>query len=82
MKTDPAALACEAETKTLRHCNENNFLFQILPTIFQKNQKKNKKKFHKSHIEIINEGIMLANQYRRHAGNLYRFLDKSASLFI
>ena len=28
-----------AQTKPLRHCNENNFLFQILPTNFQKNQK-------------------------------------------
>ena len=32
-------LACVAETKPLRHCNKNNFLFQILPTSFQKNQK-------------------------------------------
>ena len=34
------------------------------------------------HIEIINEGIMLMNQYRKPAGNLNSFLDKSASLFI
>ena len=32
-------LACEVETKPLRHCDKNNFLFQILPTSFQKNQK-------------------------------------------
>ena len=25
-------LACEAETKPLRHCEENIFVFQILPT--------------------------------------------------
>ena len=33
---------CEAETKPLRHCDENNFLFQILPTSFQKKKKINK----------------------------------------
>ena len=32
-------LTCEAESKPLRHCDENNVLFQILPTSFQKNQK-------------------------------------------
>ena len=74
-------LACEAEIKPLCHCDENNFLFQILPTSFQKNQK-NQTNFYKPHIEIINEGIMLTNQYWRPAGNLYRFLHKSASLFI
>ena len=33
---------CEAETKPLRNCDENNVLFQILPACFQKNQKKTK----------------------------------------
>ena len=54
---------------------------QILRTCFQKNQK-SYTNFHKPHIEIINEGIMLTNQYRKPAGNLYRFLDKSADLLI
>ena len=74
-------LSCEAKTKPLGHCDKNNFLFQILQTSFQKNQK-NLTNFHKPHIEIINEVIMLTNLYRKPAGNFYRFLDKSASLFI
>ena len=48
-----------------------------------KNQKKKKKKnFHKPHIEIINEGILLTNQYRRPAGNLYRFRLISESIHL
>ena len=79
VRTDPAAARLRSED-----WDENSFFFFFFLISNSPNQfsEKSGKKIHKPHTEIINEGIMLTNQYRRPARNLYRVLHKSASLFV
>ena len=56
----------------------NQFLISNSPYQFsEKLEKKNEANFHKPHIEIINEDIMLTNQYRRPAGTFLPFSQQS-----
>ena len=77
MKTDPTAARMRSGDLTPALLRRKQFLISNSPNHFSE-----KSNFYKSHIEIINEGILLTNQYRRPAGNLNRLHDKSASLFI
>ena len=67
---DPGEDPCATATKTISY-------FKFSQPVFRKIRKP-----HKLHIDIIKKGIMLTNQYRSPPGNLYCFLNKSASLFI